>query len=161
MRENYLLWILVLLIVGATGACSVFEKNSANPKIEEIKSGNYIGYPAKGVIQKKITSQDSFKREWAKAYSELNPAPPLPDVDFEEKVVVMIMTETKSSGGYTINDISISKNQNATVISYKDVTPGDGCMTTQALTRPFVFLSTEKTDKPMHFKRESVTEDCL
>mmetsp|Transcript_43857 Transcript_43857/g.52597 ORF Transcript_43857/g.52597 Transcript_43857/m.52597 type:complete len:289 (-) Transcript_43857:171-1037(-) len=89
--------------------------------------------------------QDIFRTKmelesfWSKHKSKIFPIPPIPDVDFEgdHAVVAAVFSGLKSSGGYGIEIISVSANDNDVVIHYETNKPSPDSMVTMALTQPF------------------------
>ncbi|MEX0844050.1 MAG: protease complex subunit PrcB family protein [Balneolaceae bacterium] len=132
-----------------------------NGKFVEIKKGYYSNYPGEGEVQKVITSPSDFSNEWHKVFSSRSPEPEVPNIDFTDHQVILVMLETKSSGGFGITDFKVTESDSEVIISYSEVKPGKGCMVTQALTRPFYIASVPNNEKKVQFyKKDPVVNDC-
>lgn len=156
-----------LVFFGATiltllTACSGLTDNHLpSEEIEEIKSGHYSNYPGEGQVERVITSKSIFEAEWEKVYTSTSPLPEVPTIDFENRTIILIMLDQKPSGGYAIDELNISYNQSEIVVGYSEVEPGPNCVTTDAITRPFVFISIPKLDGEINIIKENIiTTDC-
>lgn len=129
--------------------------------IEEINSGHYSNYPGEGQVERVITSNSVFEAEWEKVYTSSSQPPEVPAIDFENRTVVLIMLDQKPSGGYDIDELNITYNQAEVVVGYSEVEPGPNCITSRALTRPYVFISIPKLDGEIKIiKEDIITTDC-
>ncbi|MEX0720863.1 MAG: protease complex subunit PrcB family protein [Balneolaceae bacterium] len=154
--STYLLNLIFML-----SACSAISDDTVTVNdVVEIESGHYAAYPDSGVVQKLITSPTEFKSEWEKIFESRQPTPELPNVDFENRRVVLLLMEGKPNGGYSIDDVQLKENADLRTISYTEFGPGNNCFTTQALTRPFYFASIPKSDKEIEFKKQVDVVDC-
>ena len=155
---------MIITIAVAMGmACSQVSDNLALPvnDVEEIESAYYSNYPEEGEITKKITSRQEFDIEWDKTHEGMSPTPELPIVDFEERDVILLMLETKPTGGYGIDHYEILTNSDQFIIRFAESHPGEQCGTTQALTRPYKFISIPKSDKEIVFQKgKTVFHNC-
>jgi len=57
----------------------------------------------------------------------------------------------RSTGGYSIEMIKITENENTLEVFVKNVSPGPGCGLTQAVTCPFHIIKVPKMDKEVIF----------
>ncbi|MEX0722920.1 MAG: protease complex subunit PrcB family protein [Gracilimonas sp.] len=129
--------------------------------VEELKSDHSSNYPVEGKITKTVTSEQVFKMEWEKVHEGMSPIPERPIVNFEERFVILVMLETKPTGGFGFDEFRVHENADQYVVFYSEAHPGDGCFTTQALTRPYKFISVPNTDKEVEFvKGDTVFNHC-
>lgn len=156
--------VLILLMFVTIGiACSQVPgfDDYVIVEVEEIKSGYYSNYPEPGVIHKKIDVQSVFEEEWKNVHKGMNPIPEIPNINFDTRDVILLMLETKSSGGYGIDNLGVYENANQIEVRYSEVHPGDGCLTTQALTRPYTIVSIPRTEKDVLFmKKDTIINEC-
>lgn len=152
----------VATIFAVITACSGLTNNHLPLEdIEEIRSGLHSNYPGENGVEKVIASDFEFKTEWEKTFSSNSQPPEVPVVDFEKRVVVLLMLDHKPTGGYGIDDINLSYNQAEVVVRYSEVEPGPYCGTYQATTRPYVFISIPKLDGEITIIKEKIiTTDC-
>lgn len=129
--------------------------------VVEIESEYYSNYPEEGGITMKISSYAEFEAEWKKVHEGMDPVPELPSINFDERDLILLMLETKPTGGFGINEVTVLTNADQLTVQYSEIQPGAQCFTTQALTRPFTFISIPKSDKEIKFlKGEPVIRDC-
>lgn len=153
-----LVFIVTTIFVFMTACTGLTENHLPIEDIEEIKSGFHSNHPGEGEVVKVIKSNIDFKTEWEKTFSS-NSQPPV--IDFENRNVVMIMLDHKPTGGFGIDDINLSFNQAEVIVRYSEIEPGPMCGTTQATTRPYVFISIPKLDGEIKIIKEKViTTDC-
>ncbi len=69
-----------------------------------------------------------------------------PTVDFTKSEVLAAFDGTRPSGGYGIRVASIDDMANARRIIIVHTSPGEGCITTDALTSPFTIVVVPKTE---------------
>lgn len=156
-------FIIVSIITSILFACTQITGFGQGDPLEfsEVESGFYSGYPSKGYVEKIISSGAEFSQEWNKIHSNRMSEPDLPKIDFNSQRVVILMLDTKISGGYGIDEVEVRKNSESILITYTEVQPGRGCMTTQALTRPYKLISIPETKGPFKVKKTStVKRDC-
>ncbi|MBD3615573.1 MAG: protease complex subunit PrcB family protein [Gracilimonas sp.] len=156
--------VLILLMTATVGmACSQVPgfNGYLMEEMEEIESGYFSNYPESGEIQKKIENQLVFEEEWKLVHEGMSPIPEVPKINFNTRDVILLMLETKPTGGFGIDNFEIYENDNQIGVRYSEVHPGDGCGTIQALTRPYKIVSIPKTEKDILFqKEETVINDC-
>lgn len=129
--------------------------------VEELESEYYSNYPEGGEITKKFASERVFEIEWKKVHQGMEPIPERPIVNFEERFVILVMLDTKPSGGFGFHEFTVHENADQYVVFYSEAHPGDGCFTTQALTRPYKFISVPDTEKEVKFvKGDTVLNHC-
>lgn len=154
------IFLLMPLLIVACSEIPGFGGNTVN-EIETIKSGHYSNYPNDGKVQKVIDTQSEFNVEWEKVHSGVSPLPETPSVNFDSRTVVLMMLEEKPTGGYSIDEISVVEKESKVVVSYAEVQPGDDCMTTQALTKPYAILSIPNTGKEVRFiEKDPIANNC-
>lgn len=156
--------VLILLMMATVGmACSQVPGFNGNviEEMEKIESDYYSNYPEPGEIQKKIDTQSVFEEEWKLVHEGMSPIPEAPMINFNTRDVILLMLETKPTGGFGIDSFEIYENDNQIGVRYSEVHPGDRCFTTQVLTRPYKIVSIPKTEKEILFQKEdTIINDC-
>lgn len=157
-----LLMILIMVMGIIPAACSQVPINGeVMDNVEEIESEYYSNYSEEGEITKKISSKEVFEIEWEMVHSGMDPVPELPEINFDERDIILLMMDTKPTGGYGIDHFKVHASDDQIAIQYAERHPGENCFTTQALTRPYKFISIPKSDKEVKFlKGETVINDC-
>lgn len=86
------------------------------------------------------------------------------EVDFENNIIVAALLGTKSSGGYSIEISNATIENQVLTITVTKTTPGENCMTTQALNTPYhLILISRKLlpeDYTLEVNKTTTTEDC-
>lgn len=147
--------VLFVFLLTASAACSQFTDpdGGIEQEIKEIKLGHYSNYPEEGEIHKIISSEAEFSAEWEKTHKGTMPIPETPDINFDSRQVILLMLNTKSSGGYGIDNFKVYEDDSGIMVKYSEVHPGDDCITSRALTRPYKMVSFPKTDKTIRFEK--------
>lgn len=103
----------------------------------------------------------ALRELWQTHTTGILPAPPIPDVDFSNEMVIAAFAGTRSGGGYVLNVSGITVYSDRIEIDLSLTQPGPDCIVTQALTQPFVFAKTAQSlGKPMNFNLATATGDC-
>ncbi len=132
--------------------------------VTKIISGNELEFETiiKGVSSSQAERKDyviKSQSEWMpilqKAAAEL-PAP----IDFTRDMAVAVFQGVKNTGGYRIEISKIIEKENAIEISVRDISPGRGCMVTQATTNPYHVVKVSRSDKEVIFKTEKTVNNC-
>lgn len=126
--------------------------NMSKPEIITIARGNYCGIDSTMNIV--IDSQNEFKKLWGKVYSNSQPIPPLPDVNFAEETVLAVFMGKRSTGGFTIEIDHIKENDDCLKAIVKTTTPEPGEMVTMAISQPFHIAKVRVSGKKIVFKRK-------
>lgn len=82
-----------------------------------------------------VSGPADFERLWRMAYGDT--APPRPMIDFERFQVVGVFMGEQSTGGHTIRVERLIDDNDTRMVFVSLEEPGEGCVVTQALTRPF------------------------
>lgn len=136
--KKYLPFLAALSLI--TIACSSHVPRKADSlPFEVVEEGAYGTFQEAGY--KLITDQDAFSSLWQELHAHTLPVPPLPEIDLSDQAVVCVYMGTQNSGGFSIRITSVSVHQNIAYISVVTTSPGEGCMTTSALTSPYVMAT--------------------
>jgi len=83
-----------------------------------------------------VRDQDAWQQAWTVAHAAMEPAPPVPAVDFGAETVLLVAMGTASSGGHAISIDSMDASGTSQVIYLTRTTPGPTCMTAAVITNP-------------------------
>jgi hypothetical protein len=111
---------------------------------EVLLEGTYSGI--KEPLQKVIKTQDEWQNLWKKHVSVLVPQPPVPEIDFENFVVVAIYAGEKNTSGYQVKIKEVLPAAKNVTVRYRLVDPAPNSFTLQVITQPFVLLKVEKPE---------------
>ncbi|MPY90966.1 MAG: VWA domain-containing protein [Luteitalea sp.] len=96
--------------------------------------------------------------EWARLWQSLPTEKAMPEVDFEQEMLVAVFLGRRSTGGYSVRVESVRREGEGIVVVYKEVAPAPGAVRTQQLTTPFVVARVVKTDGPVQFEHVEATK---
>lgn len=123
-----------------------------------LSEGNNGGFlEQKNVV---IKSEEKFQELWNEAYSNFMKKPPLPKVNFETSVVVLVTMGEQSNGGYNIKVASVTEHENNIMVIVEEKIPGDNCMTTSMIAYPYEIIEFSRTYKELVFKNVEKVYDC-
>jgi hypothetical protein len=100
--------------------------------------------------------------ELISAYEELfGPGPGIPNINFDEEVVIILTQGTCNSSGYYIkvDDICINDDEEYEV-EYHRMIPGLNCNVLWVITYPYYILTCEKSETPIAFNGDDVVYPC-
>lgn len=158
----------LMMLTGIT-ACTETPKDSESDSKEKqapvevsiVDKGGYGQFETEGVITEVANNEEEYASLWKQVHANKDPEPELPDVDFATSKVILIMLDTKTSGGYRIDEPTITDSRNETIVEYREVHPGNKCVTTDALTRPFLFMTIPDNGEQVRFhKKETRIHHC-
>jgi hypothetical protein len=91
--------------------------------------------------------------------AKIRPLGPIPEVDFTQVMVGLIAVPTES-GGYVVEVKSIEKTGDHITVNYEFATPGQDCLTLQALSLPFQLVIIKRSEGQITFVRTSKPYSC-
>jgi len=96
---------------------------------------------------------------YQEAIRQVSPLADLPEVDFTQTMVGLIAVPTES-GGYVVEVQSVERTGEEIIINYRLATPGEDCITVQALSLPFQVVIIRQTPGNVTFVREDRRYSC-
>ena len=107
-------------------------------KRREIGTGD-DGAPTAGELV--ASSADDWSQKWS-ASGATGTAPDVSGVDFDSEVAVALFVGEKPTGGWRIgSDVTVRTQGQFGAVIYEILGPGEGCSTTQAVTRSYLALA--------------------
>lgn len=124
-----------------------------------------------GQIETLASTDDSEFREsrrqairgpdaWAEAWRQLDREGRAPDVDFADHMVILAATGTRPSGGYGIGVDSVYRHDGSLIVKVREVSPGDSCVVTMALTHPATAVLVPRIEGSVEFVEEETVAEC-
>lgn len=123
-----------------------------------IEEGSYGGEKTKKQIT--IKTQSAWQNEWTAMKRGESPTPTLPLVDFDRYMLVAVFMGERNTGGHGIAMTKITETNTGLVVAVNEVSPGNGCMVTQALTQPYHVVQIPKSNKPVTFTTSRSVTQC-
>ena len=107
-------------------------------KRREIGSGDDGSATAGEIV---ASSADEWAQKWSESGATGSP-PDVSDVDFEHEVAVALFAGEKPTGGWRIGPkVTVRLQGQFGAVIYEILGPGDGCSSTQAITKPYLALA--------------------
>ena len=112
-------------------------------------------------LREVVRSDEEWRALWARLVAGRIPRPDAPPIDFSEQVVVVAAMGSRPTGGYAIRIDRASYAGDTLWIEVTSVSPGAGCVTTQALSAPVAAGAVERRGEiSARFLDREETLDC-
>lgn len=147
--------IVISIILHGISCSGIFRASVDEGKIiefETLAKGGYGGIEEP--VNMVIKDNEKWDSLWNKVYETRTPKPELPEVDFEEEMILAVFMGYCPTGGYSISIENIIEKEERLIVEKKVVTPGPDDMVTNAITHPFHIVKTKITDKEIVFRRK-------
>lgn len=161
MRTSRLFPLAIVLLITLTlFACS--SKESEEKKLLEeahdslglesaeklpfsvIEQGDYQGYGNKETEIIKITDEQAWQTFWASLHKNLSPLPSAPLINFDKDMVIAVLDAEYTTPVVNLVVQQVEKRRAKLVVMAQREKPVNECMTTMALTQPFVLIRLAK-----------------
>ena len=160
-------WTIGSSVLLAVVACSATTIDSSPPgtplQFTRLRSEPYsftfnsgFDQPARLVIR----DQAAWSAAWQKTFERSSPVPPVPDIDFDREVVVLVALGSHSTGGYSILIDGASATEDGTSVVVRSSAPGSSCGTTQAFTEPVDIARLPRRQGAVTFIERSEVHTC-
>lgn len=97
---------------------------------------------------------------WPAIVGQQRPAPPPASVDFAASMLIVAAMGQRGTGGYEIHVERVTEREGALEVIVKEISPGEGCWLTQAMTAPVEIVKLARHDGPVAFVEERERRDC-
>jgi hypothetical protein len=97
---------------------------------------------------------------WDTVVASVWPRPATPAIDFDTEMVVLAAHGAAATGGYAIEILHVTRQQDTTFVLVRTVRPGRTCVTTQAVTSPIAARVVPLAPPPTQFLVEPTEYDC-
>lgn len=108
-----------------------------------------------------VFNQEDLTALWNEIYAAVEPRPPVPSVDFATNAVVGYFTGIQASGGYSVEVASIQKAGTTTQIIFKQTNPGQDCMASSVITKPYILISVPNDGAQFNVQVTQETRSCM
>lgn len=167
-REN-IIRVLTVITITTFFACSSTKKvetiatETGTDNMEIINTSVIAESNNGGFVEKMnriITNIDDLDKAWGKAFVNYERKKPIPVIDFEKQVVLLVAMGEKSNGGYSIKVGSVTNNTKNTVVTVLETIPGESCPTPSVMSYPYQLVLMPKQDSEVIFKTIEKVYDC-
>ena len=160
MKKLILISTLVLNAILQFSCSST--KNVSSPtstiNFTEIKSGENSDYTEFTTVE--IRSFKELTAVWVRLFSKYDRKPPLPNIDYENNMLIAVILGERNNGGYSIKTKSILETKRNISITTEEEKPGNTCLTNSVMTYPFQLIEIPKTDKEITFTKTVKVNEC-
>ncbi len=153
------LGVIALFLAGTLGFLfSERRGDDGSPKNFEF-STREIG--AHNALTQKQTRIVKSAGEWADLWNDMFPNQMiLSAINFNEKMLIAVFQGQKNTGGYSIEITSMKEFDDYIEVNVKEISPGEGCLVTEALSSPYHIVEVKKTNKEIRFNIRQETTEC-
>ncbi|MEJ7810351.1 MAG: protease complex subunit PrcB family protein [Gemmatimonadaceae bacterium] len=102
----------------------------------------------------------SWSALWTTLSTDVSPRPAVPAVDFSRDMILLAAMGEHRSGGFGIAIERVQLADGQLYVTVRETSPGAGCMTTQAITRPLTAVLVPRGDYDVRFVERSTTSKC-
>lgn len=102
-----------------------------------------------------VTEPDAFESLWQKTQTG-----PRPSIDFEHEGVIAVFMGQQPTGGHSIRVDRVMHGDDELMVEVVLQSPGEGCITTQALTQPYQMVSVPQVAEQASFSTRTVLVPC-
>lgn len=124
-------------------------------EIQTGKNSNYSEFTTKEILNIKELSD-----VWVNLFAKYDRKPPIPLIDFENKMLIALALGERNSGGYSIQVNSILETKNNININVSENKPGSTCMTSSVMVYPFQLIEIPRTAKRITFTKTVNINEC-
>lgn len=151
----------MLVVLHATTACVANERLVID--VERIPgwSGPYSG--TNGLTERSalvIRDVEAWANIWDRIHTIRRPKPPLPDVDFARKMVILVALGRRPSSGYSVEISSATQSDGKIHVDIKTTLPGDECIVSNAMTFPVDIAVLPRYEGDIEFRESAATRHC-
>ena len=160
-----ILGILFIVLVGfsclgkRTNSPEKDQSLSRTLPIQEIASGNYCGIADFQNLC--IDDEAEWKKYWGLIHNQTIPVPKLPEINFEENMVIASFMGSKNSGGYSARIDEVVWENESYVVRLTHISPGNSCFNTMAITQPYIIVQIPRPKEAgCSFEQRDEMQDC-
>lgn len=155
-------WVVVTLCCALLSACAPAEQSnqtgegnmSNDHEIRELAQGGQSRESAERMMI--VRDPEAFERIWALTRQQGE----VPAVDFDQEMVIAAFMGERRTGGYSIHVEELRQEGDVLRVHVRMESPGENCMTTQAITRPFQLVRVPRLEGEVQFATRQQTVDC-
>jgi hypothetical protein len=117
-------------------------------------------------IQAIITTKREWKKIWKRAHSNFDPVPPLPQIDFSRRMIIVVSVQYLPDPSHNLSISKVTKTADGLKVLIKEVVRrGPGCgAVPDVLVHPLHIVEADLVDRKLRrkaeFALEQETVDC-
>jgi hypothetical protein len=164
--------IIVLSLISFLISCNSNSGPSDGQKGEQtvqydlVEQGYNSGYTLEGgvevndVILLAIKSQNELDKFWALHKAIEIPPGAAPIIDFEKKMIIVVICPVYPSGGYGIKLDQLYDEEKELAVNVTVTSPGSSCIVPDELTQPYIIIETDISELPVTLNLTKNTKNC-
>lgn len=172
-RHSFLLFLGTALLF-TTGGCSLTSSQDAgvqgqplsydvlastDVEISNLSEGQHSTFNEPNNIV--VRTQSHFEELWTEQLFAHRSSPPrMPEVNFEEEMVVVAIIGSRRTGGYNVTIAEAERTEDGARVGVIEEEPGPQCHVLQAMTSPFVVAKMTAVDGEITFEATVDTRSC-
>jgi hypothetical protein len=110
--------------------------------------------------QEIIDDAGAWAAAWNSLHSGVVPVPPVPEVDFAARRVVLVTAGERPNGGHRLELVEVTSGDTGMTVRVNDVVPGPSCLTAQVISHPALAISVPRTADAPAVLVERVYDGC-
>ena len=139
---------VIMIFLFLAGCVSVAGEEVPFVIIDE--GDSYSGFAEQqGVV---VYSTEEWEKLWKQVHASIVPTPELPEVDFDQQIIVAVFAGEKPSGGYTVKVDRILQTDEAVTVYVVEDSPEPEEMTITVISYPYQMVKMPYTDLPVDFE---------
>lgn len=157
---------LVLLMVAGCDALvtdsfpgSAFFEDAEEVPFSEVKKDHYANLEVEAQ-NRVIRQEEVFREMWNKLNADHSPVPEVPEIDFEERMVLLAVMGQRSTGGYDLRIEKVAAADGELGVHLVKIEAGDNCITTQALTNTMHIVTVPASSAEVTFYEDKTIKEC-
>ena len=119
--------------------------------------------PISGIRERRrevIADAAAWEALWDEIQAFVMPKPPVPEIDFDSRMVVFASMGERSTGGYSISVLEAAQEDGTLYVVVEEATPGIQCITTDVISTPAVAVSVPRTASTVLFVEQEIAYPC-
>jgi len=127
----------------------------------EVARGYYGGFTTDQNFV--VTDSDTWRKLWTHIYSATKPKPSLPNIDFKKNTVIAAFGGMQNRDKYSLTIDSVVETELSLIAYIIERHPDQRCNVgnNTLFGSPFYIMKISHSEKPVTFKREIKTQECL
>jgi hypothetical protein len=126
---------------------------------ETVVSSSHSGYTAP--VRRTIRTHQEWAGAWQTLHVGQSPTPPLPAVDFDQAMVVLVAAGTRPNGCFAIDVTEATMRASGVVeLEVTETIAGTGCACTLAITQPVHAVKVPRVAGPATFVERTTERRC-
>ena len=165
MRDTVIIGVACLVAI-AVGAWLYFGGSGTPELLPQLQGPVEVKVIQKGQDSGTVTARKNFRIKseaerqalWRMIYGTGGPV--TGPIDFEREELLAVFDGTHSTGGYDVTVAAVEDGASTRTVTLLRTEPGDSCVTTDAITSPYVLVVLPKSALPLERVETTEVREC-